>query len=56
MSYNTQQIYKLHYTWHEPLSAIDRELGLIEGTAKTVIIDSWRLKEREIKKIIEGAK
>ena len=53
MTYSTQQVYKLHYTWHEPLSAIDRELGLAEGTAKVVIIDSWRLKEREIKKIIE---
>ena len=53
MTRNEIQIYKLHYIWHEPLSRIDRELGLTEGTAKAVIIDSWRLKEREIKKIIE---
>ena len=53
MTYNTQQIYKLHYVWHVPLSGIDKELGLAEGTAKVVILDSWKLKEREIKQIIE---
>ena len=51
-----QAVYELHYIWHVPASAIDRECALAAGTAERIIAKSWGLDEKIIWKIIKKGK